>query len=83
MVPLEDELLTHATWLNFEGRPEKSFNSVEYFICRYPELFPGINVDRLTEQLLNYQMLISEDIPITVKESAGLKPEDAHHIDVP
>ena len=27
-------------------------------------------------------MLISEDIPTTVKESAGLKPEDAHRINV-
>ena len=80
--PFEDELLTNATWLSFEGRLEKSFNSVEYFICRYPELFPGINVDRLAEQFLNYQMLISQDIPTTVKESAGLKPEDAHCIDV-
>ena len=43
--PLEDELLTHATWLDFEGRLEKSFNYLEYFICKYPELLSGMDVD--------------------------------------
>ena len=37
--PLEDELLTHATWLDFENRQEKSFLSVQYFVLQYPEIF--------------------------------------------
>ena len=80
--PLKDELLTHATWLDFEGRLEKSLNSVEYFVSIYPELFPQMDLDRLTEQFLSYQMLVSEDIPTTVKESVSLKPEDPHPLDV-
>ena len=37
--PLEEELLTHATWLNFEQRLLNNFLSVEYFVHRYPHIF--------------------------------------------
>ena len=80
--PLEDELLTHATWLDFEHRLEKSFLSVEYFVLKYPEIFPEMNLDQLNEQFLNYQLLATEDIPVTVKESVGLKEEDPYQVDV-
>ena len=57
--PLEDELLIHATWLHFEQRLEKHFNSVEYFVHRYPNIFPEMNMDKLNEEFLSYQMLAS------------------------
>ena len=80
--PLEDELLTHATWLDFEHRLEKNFLSVQYFILHYPEIFPEMNMDQLNEQFLNYQLLSAEDIPKSVKDSAGLNESDPHQVDV-
>lgn len=41
-----------------------------------------MDVDPLTEQLLNYQLLLSEEIPTTAKNSAGLELEDAHRLDI-
>ena len=80
--PLEDELLANATWLTFEQRLQKSFSSVEYFVLRYPELFPDMNVDKLNEQFLNYQLFPEDEIPKEVKESLGLEDEDPYRVDV-
>ena len=80
--PLQDELLLHATWLDFEQRLEKSFDSVEYFVLRYPEIFPDMNIDHLNEQFVNYQLLAAEDIPSVVKESIGLEEKDPYPVDV-
>ena len=35
-------------------------------------------MDKLNEQYLTYQTLTAEDIPKSVKESGGLKPEDPY-----
>ena len=83
--PLGDELLTHATWLDFENRLEKTFLSVQYFVQRYPEIFPEASersMDQLNEQFLAYQLLSEEDIPSKVKGSAGLSANDPHRVDV-
>lgn len=80
--PLGDELLVAATWLNFEQRLERNFLSVEYFVHRYPSIFSGIDMDRLNEEFLNYQMLSSDAIPKSVKESVNLEEKDPHRIDV-
>lgn len=80
--PLEDELLTNATWLNFEQRLEKNFLSVEYFVHRYPGIFLEMDMDQLSEEFLNYQLLPSATIPKSVKESANLEDKDPHRVDV-
>ena len=80
--PLNDELLTHTTWLDFEHRLERNFLSVQYFVLQYPQIIPDMNMDRLNEQFLNYQLLKGDDIPITVKESVGLWLDDPHQVDV-
>lgn len=36
--PLNDELLCHASFLNFEKRTNVGFDSIEYFVTRYPHL---------------------------------------------
>lgn len=76
--PLEDELLTHAKWLCFEDRLESSFNSVEYFVHRYSEIFSGMDKERLNEQFLSYQLLRDEDIPEAVKE---ITSDDLYRVD--
>ena len=80
--PLQDEVLTHATWLDFKHRLEKSFLSVQYFVLQYPERLPEMDLDGLYEQFLNYQLLSAEDIPTSVKESVGLSANDPHQVDV-
>lgn len=80
--PLEDELLTAATWLTFERRLEKNFQSVEYFVHRYPTIFSEVDMDRLSEEFFNYQMLSSDSIPKSVKESVNLEDKDPHRVDV-
>lgn len=80
--PFKEELLTHSTWLDFEHRLEKSFNSVEYFVLRYPQILQGINIDVLNEQFLNYQLIEEKDITTYVKESAGLTEEEPYRVDI-
>ena len=77
-----EELLIHATWLDLERRLEKSFNSVEYFVHRFHGLFEDANIDKLNEEFIDYQMLSSNDIPTSIKESASLSEEDPHRIDI-
>ena len=80
--PLEEDLLIHATWLDFERRLEKNFTSIEYFIHRFPTLLGSVNLDKLNEEFINYQMLSSSDIPTTIKQSSNLREEDPHRVDV-
>ncbi|CAB4036850.1 PREDICTED: uncharacterized protein LOC107326933 [Paramuricea clavata] len=77
--PLEDELLMHATWIDFQHRLEKSFMSVGYFVAKYPEIFPDMDLESLNEQFLNYQLLLEEDIPAEVKEVAKCAEDDPHY----
>ena len=77
--PLEDELLMHATWLDFQHRLEKTFTSVEYFVMKYPHIFPDMDLERRSEQFLNYQLLMEEDIPAEVKEFAKGEEDDLHY----
>ena len=80
--PMKEELLLHATWLDFEQRLQKSFISVEYFIHRFPKIFASIDIDRLNDKFINYQPLSPSDIPSTIKESANLREEDPHRVDI-
>jgi len=47
---IREELLTHATWLDFEQKLQKSFHSVEYFVQRFPHIFPTMDMERLNEE---------------------------------
>ena len=59
--PLQDELLTHATWIGLEFLLWSS-----YIVGRYPNLFSGMDMDKLNEQYLSYQVLTTEEIPAYV-----------------
>ena len=63
--PFKDELLSHV-WVGSESRLEKAFSSVEYIVHRYGTLFPGLDMDKFSEQFLTYQLLVEEDIPTSV-----------------
>jgi len=77
--PFKDELLSHVDWVGFESRLEKTFSSVEYIVHRYGTLFPGLDMDKLSEQFLTYQLLVEEDIPTSIKESALNKRQEARN----
>ena len=79
--PFKDELLKHATWLDFAQRQYIGFYSVEYFIHRLPHVFPAMDIDLLHEQFLDYQLLMLEDIARIVKEAAGLQDENPFRVD--
>lgn len=79
--PFDDEVLTHATWLDFENRLEKSFLSVEYFVHRFPHILENVDTEQLNEQFIAYRTLLPEEIPDWVKESAGLGDDDPHQVD--
>ena len=74
--PLQDKLLVHATWIDFEHRLEWNFSSVEYFIGLYPNVFVDMNMEKLHEQFISYQLLVAEDIIQAVREKCGLQNED-------
>ena len=40
-----------------------------------------MDMDRLSEEFFNYQMLSSDSVPKSVKESVNLKDEDPHCVD--
>ena len=80
--PFQEELLTHSTWLHFEDRLEKNFLSVEYFVMPYPAILHDVSIDLLNEQFFNYQLIEDKDIPVFVKECAGLAEEDPHRVDI-
>ena len=72
----------HATWLDFENRLDKFFDSVEYFVHHYTNSFPHMDLDWLNEQFLDYQLLSADEIPPAVKRTAGLSEVDPHRVDV-
>ena len=52
---------------------EKTFSSVEYIVHRYGTLFPGLDMDKFSEQFLTYQVLVEEDILHQLKNLQDLK----------
>ena len=80
--PFNDELLSHVVWVGFTGRLEKNFSSIEYIVRRYSALFPGLNMDRLSEQYLAYQLLVEDDIPSSVREATGIDSEHPYRVDL-
>ena len=45
-------------------------------------MFPGINIDQLNEQFLNYQLCSEAEIPKEVKANINLSEEDPYCVDV-
>ena len=80
--PLQDSLLIHSTWIDFEHRLERNFSSVEYFVSLYPNVFVDMNTVKLNDQFIAYQLLVTEEVIETVRQKSGLQnEEDVHRID--
>ena len=83
MYPLNDEILKHARFVNFERRDQISFDSVQFFVHRFPHLHsltsPG-EVEMLQEEFLSYQLQSDADIPDEVWEEAKVNEnEDVYY----
>lgn len=65
----DDPVLKHACFVDFEKRKSISFESVEYFISRFPEHCPqGDHADEVYDEFRVYQSL--QDIPPDILESS-------------
>ena len=60
----------------------KSFSSAEYFVLKHLEMFPGINLDQLHEQFLNFQLLSEAEIAKEARANINLSEEHPYHVDV-
>lgn len=64
--PLDDELLDHAKWMDFNQKLKFTFNSVEYFLTTYSNILHDVDTDKLNDQFIDYQFLSSNEIPDSV-----------------
>lgn len=57
--PLNDDLLMHARFVNFEERENCEFADVEYFIDRYQKVlsFNDVDMDQIFDEFVEYQLL--------------------------
>ena len=60
----------------------KCFTSLEHFVLKYPEIFPGMNLDQLQEQFLNYQLLSEAEIPREAKANVDDSEELPYCVDL-
>lgn len=73
-LPLNDPLFMNARFLNFAKRESAEFSQLEYFIDRFSALLPDksdpVEMEKLKEELISYQLQEETDLPATVWEKA-------------
>lgn len=76
-LPLDDETLKHAKFVNFAQREHCSFDDVEFFVTRYPTLLSlsAPELEMMQEEFIEYQLLEHSNIPDSVWEEAKLKDD--------
>ena len=76
--PLCDELLNTLYGLTLIADWKQNL----FTVSRYHTLFTDLDMDKLNDQYLSYRFSVEEDIPNSVKESAGLDAEHPYRVDV-
>ena len=71
----------NAEWLDFDKRQQKTFKAAEFFVYKFLYLFQDMNMNRLSEQFIAYQVLSDTDILLPVKTYVGLEPDDPYRVD--
>ena len=76
-LPFHDSVLHNAKFLNFEKKEECTFSNVEFFCSKYSRLlnFSPIQMDKLQEEFIQYQLLERSDIPDMIWTQALIKEE--------
>ena len=65
-----------------KGDSKKVLTLLNTFVRRFSAFLDNINIDKLNEEFIDYQLLSSNDIPSSIKKSANLCEEDPHRIDI-
>ena len=70
--PLNEPLIRDSEFLDFNKKEGCSFSNITTFVECYPKLLPFSHkeVDRLSEEFLEYQSLSKQDVPPKVWENA-------------
>lgn len=76
-MPFHDCVLHNAKFLNFEKREDGTFSNVEFFCSKYFDLlqFTSVQMDKLQEEFVQYQLLERRTIPDTVWELALMRED--------
>lgn len=79
-LPMNDEVLTNAKFVNVISRDKASITQVEYFVERFSNLLPYSSPqehDKLGEELIEYQLLDDSEIPESVWKSATIQEDES------
>ena len=79
-LPMDDEVLTNAKFVNVMSRDEASMAQVEYFVERFSNLLLYSSPqehDKLGEELIEYQLLDDSEIPESVWKSATIQEDES------
>ena len=83
-LPLNDQVLLNARFLNINERCSVELSQVLYFVNRYSLLFPfshdPIKLKILKDEFYSYQLLEDKDIPIDVYEKAAIISDYGEHV---
>ena len=81
-LPLNDDLLLHAKVIDIKQRDAAKFESIEFFVHRYPHLqFLSVRseAELLQEEFVSYQLLSDSDIPEDEWKKAEVIDDDSEH----
>ena len=66
--PLDDQLLKHAEILDIDLRQQKNFESVQYFVTRFPCLLgENVDKDKLEMEFAKYQVVDLSVVPVEAR----------------
>ena len=77
-LPVADEVLANAKFINVISRTEATLSQVEYFVRRYNDLLPFSSPqehDKLSEEFTDYQLLNDNEVPESVWKSAVVQDD--------
>lgn len=82
-LPLSDDVFINAKFANFVNRDKAQFIQVEFFVQRYPKVLPFTSpstLNELEEEFLDYQLMLTAEVPDDVWKSAIKIDEDEKKI---
>ena len=79
--PWNDELIQHASFADLKKRELCSFDSVQYFLSRFPQHLPADAADDVYDEFCIYQTLPATpaDLQVEFAQSDTLQPDILWH----
>ena len=78
-LPLDDEILHNAQFVDLQKRLQADFTQVSYFVVRFSEILPYSDTksqERLFEQFTQYQVMLDNTVPGYVWNDAKILEKD-------